>query len=221
MHLAQQMPLPLTVSCFSKIQIGFTFLVLAHPGGPGKGLLNVCVCVVATVLVAYTFNVIRGLIQDRDGAVDGSAHSDGEAVAVSEAESAWYTWQLGSHCPAERHVLLYWTVWLVFVFFIHVHCIQIEVTQNSQIFITHTHPFNGPFSRTTQVSRYQKGKSNLGFTEASGSGISWSICKSAPRSRQITMPAHHAQFFTGWMPFLPPSQPNQSTEGIIQQSLII
>ena len=31
---------------------------------------------------------------------------------------------------------------------------------------THTHPFNGPFSRTTQVSRYQKGKTNLDFTEA-------------------------------------------------------
>jgi len=36
--------LPLTVSCFSKIQIGFTFLVPAHLGSPGKGPLNVCVC---------------------------------------------------------------------------------------------------------------------------------------------------------------------------------
>ena len=36
LHMAQLMPLPLTVSCFSKIQIGFTFLVPAHPGGPGK-----------------------------------------------------------------------------------------------------------------------------------------------------------------------------------------
>ena len=35
-HMAQLMPLPLTVSCFSKIQIGFTFLVPAHPGSPGK-----------------------------------------------------------------------------------------------------------------------------------------------------------------------------------------
>jgi len=32
----QLMPLPLTVSCFSKIQIGFTFLVLAHLGSPGQ-----------------------------------------------------------------------------------------------------------------------------------------------------------------------------------------
>jgi len=36
MHMAQLMPLPLTVSCFSKIQIGFTFLVLAYLGSPGK-----------------------------------------------------------------------------------------------------------------------------------------------------------------------------------------
>jgi len=44
LHMAQLMTLPLTVSCCSKIQIGFTFLVLANLGGPGKGPLNVCVC---------------------------------------------------------------------------------------------------------------------------------------------------------------------------------
>jgi len=42
------MPLPLTVSCFSKIHIGFTFLVPTHPGSPGKGPLNGCVCVYIT-----------------------------------------------------------------------------------------------------------------------------------------------------------------------------
>ena len=36
LHTAQLMLLPLTVSCFNKIQIGFTFLVPAHPGSPGK-----------------------------------------------------------------------------------------------------------------------------------------------------------------------------------------
>ena len=36
LHTAQLMPLPLTVSCFSKIQIGFTFLVAAYPGSPGQ-----------------------------------------------------------------------------------------------------------------------------------------------------------------------------------------
>ena len=60
---------------------------------------------------------------------------------------------------------------------------------------THTHPFNGPFSGTsTQVSWYQKGKPIrilLKQETVSGSGISWAICKSAPRSRQITTPAPH------------------------------
>ena len=45
LHMAQLMPLPLTVSCFSKIQTGFTFLVPAHLGSPGKRPLNRCVCV--------------------------------------------------------------------------------------------------------------------------------------------------------------------------------
>jgi len=44
LHMAQLMPLPLTVSCFSKIQIGFAFLVPAHQGSPGKGPLNVRAC---------------------------------------------------------------------------------------------------------------------------------------------------------------------------------
>ena len=44
--MAQLMPLPLTVSCFSEIQIGFTCLVPAHPGSPGKMAVKwVCVCV--------------------------------------------------------------------------------------------------------------------------------------------------------------------------------
>ena len=45
LHMAQLMPLPLTVSYFSKIQIGFSFLVPAHPGTSGQRALNVCVCV--------------------------------------------------------------------------------------------------------------------------------------------------------------------------------
>ena len=44
LHMAQLMPLPLPVSCFSKIQIGFTFLVPAHPGSPGQmAVKRVCV----------------------------------------------------------------------------------------------------------------------------------------------------------------------------------
>ena len=84
---------------------------------------------------------------------------------------------------------------------------------------THTHTHNGPFYGTTQVSRYQKGKPIwilLKQETVSSSGISWAICKTAPRSRQTTMPAppHPAQFFTGRMPLLSPNQQRQSTEGI-------
>ena len=49
----------------------------------------------------------------------------------------------------------------------------------------------------------------------SGSGISWAMCKSAPCSRQTTTPAPHHSVFTGRMPFLPPNQQRQSTEGTL------
>ena len=46
LHMAQLMPLPLTVSCSSKIQIGFNFPVLAYLGSPGqRAVKQVCVCV--------------------------------------------------------------------------------------------------------------------------------------------------------------------------------
>ena len=51
LHMAQLMPLPLTVSCFSKIQICFTFLVPAYPGSHGKrAVKRVCVCVILCTL---------------------------------------------------------------------------------------------------------------------------------------------------------------------------
>ena len=52
LHMAQLMPLPLTVSCFSKIQIGFAFLVPAHLGSPGqRAVKQVCACVCINVFV--------------------------------------------------------------------------------------------------------------------------------------------------------------------------
>jgi len=52
LHMAQWMPLPLTVSCFSKIQIGLTFLVPAYPGSPGQRVIKrVCVCVCSSVII--------------------------------------------------------------------------------------------------------------------------------------------------------------------------
>jgi len=61
LHMAQLMLLPLTVSCSSRIQIGFTFLVLAHPGSPGKrAVKRVCVYEAAcSVFSASTLSVGR------------------------------------------------------------------------------------------------------------------------------------------------------------------
>jgi len=59
---------------------------------------------------------------------------------------------------------------------------------------THTHTHFVPLSGTTRVSRYQKGKTNLDFTGARDSEWQWhqvGMCKSTPRSRQITTPAPH------------------------------
>jgi len=54
LHMARPMPLPLTVSRFSKIQICFTFLVPAHPGSPGQtAIKRVCVCVPLLQRVAH------------------------------------------------------------------------------------------------------------------------------------------------------------------------
>jgi len=73
----------------------------------------------------------------------------------------------------------------------------------------HTHPVNGPFSRTTKVSRFQKGKPIwilLKQETVSGSGISWAICKSVPRSIQITTPApHHSVFLQAGCPSCRPT----------------
>ena len=85
---------------------------------------------------------------------------------------------------------------------------------------THTHPFNGPLSGTTQVSQYQKGKTNLDFTEARVSEWQWhqlghmQVCTSLQTvNHASTSPL---EFFTGRMLFLPPSQQRQSTEGKAQ-----
>ena len=61
LHMARLMPLPLSVSCFSKIQIGFTFLVPAYPGSPGKRavkqvFVSVCVTVFKSRLKTFLFS---------------------------------------------------------------------------------------------------------------------------------------------------------------------
>ena len=83
---------------------------------------------------------------------------------------------------------------------------------------TYIQPFNGPFSATTRVSRYQKGKTNLDFTEARDSEWQWhqlghmQVCTSLQTDNHASTPP--LSLFTGRMPFLPPNQQRQSTDGI-------
>jgi len=65
LHMAQLMPLTLNVTCFSKIQIGFTFLVPAHLGSPGKrAVKRVCVCVCASYRLWINGVIFRRLYND-------------------------------------------------------------------------------------------------------------------------------------------------------------
>ena len=70
LHVIQLMPLPLTVSCFSKIQIRFTYLVPAQPGSPGKRAINGCVCVFALYeryMYMYAFSALMLLVGRQEG----------------------------------------------------------------------------------------------------------------------------------------------------------
>ena len=81
---------------------------------------------------------------------------------------------------------------------------------------TYICPFNSPFSGTTR-SRYQKGKTNLNFTKATDSKWQWhqlghtQVCTSLQTENHAS--TRPLSFFTGRMPFLPPNQQRQSTEG--------
>ena len=83
----------------------------------------------------------------------------------------------------------------------------------------HTHTFNGPFSRTTWVGRYQKGKTSLDLTEARDSEWQWhqvghmQVCTSLQTDNHTS--TSPLSFFTGRMPFLPPNQQHRSTEGTV------
>ena len=78
--------------------------------------------------------------------------------------------------------------------------------------MSHTHPFNGPFSRTTQLSRYQKGKTSLDFTEARDSELQWhqlghmQVCTSLQIDNHASTPPF--KFFRP--DALPATQPTES-----------
>jgi len=76
-----------------------------------------------------------------------------EPAAVAQSTTSRPTRSL--HCMTTTHT--------------HTH----DTTVSRYNWHTHTHPFNGPFSGTTRVSRYQKGKTNLDFTEARASEWQW------------------------------------------------
>jgi len=86
-----------------------------------------------------------------------------------------------------------------------------------QMHYTHTHTFNGSFSGTTRVGRYKNGKTDLDFTEARDNEWQWhqlgqmQVCTSLQTDNHAS--TSPLSFFTGWMPFLPPNQQRQSTEG--------
>jgi len=78
-------------------------------------------------------------------------------------------------------------------------------------------PFNDPLSGTTRVCRYQKGKTNLDFAEARDSEWQWHQLGHVQVSTSLQTDNHAStpplSFFTDRMPFLPPNQQYQGTEG--------
>ena len=92
LHMAQMMSLPLTVSCFSKIQIGFTLLVPADLGSPGKrAVKRVCVCVCVCVLLNAVDGAVRCCfprVRAQEGPVSSCVRSrDCSALATSSLAS--------------------------------------------------------------------------------------------------------------------------------------
>jgi len=82
----------------------------------------------------------------------------------------------------------------------------------------HTHPFNGPFSGTTRVSRYQIGKTNLDFTEARDSER-WhqlghvQVCTSLQTDNHTSASPLSFFYRPDALPAVPPNERRQSTEG--------
>ena len=115
LHMAQLMPLPLTVSCSSQIQIGFTFLIPAHLGSPGKGPLNGCVwvCVCAD---SFAFSALTLLVGQQEGHPACKKLSGGVLAWISVwSEVQTCVWPSRCHCHSlslapvkSRLVLPFW-----------------------------------------------------------------------------------------------------------------
>ena len=82
-----------------------------------------------------------------------------------------------------------------------------------------THSFNGPFSSTTQVSRYQKGKTNLDFTEARDNEWQWHQVGHMQVCTLLQTDSHTSTLFFYRPDALPAAQPTASKHG--RQYLVI
>jgi len=109
LHMVQLMPLPLTVSCFSKIQIGFTFLLPARLGSPGKWPLNGCVynrSLVQFVCREHIFTIVCAL-QKRDARQLGGADAvNGAGPALRSGRSSHERPPLSDLRAHPRHTVL-------------------------------------------------------------------------------------------------------------------
>jgi len=100
LHMAQLMPLPLTDSCCSKIQIGFAFLVPAHPGSPGKrAIKRVCVCL-CVFIYTHTFTHTFNSPLSRTTRVSRYRKDKTNLDFAEARDSEWQWHQLGILCKS-------------------------------------------------------------------------------------------------------------------------
>ena len=89
--------------------------------------------------------------------------------------------------------------------------------------IMHTHPFNGPLSGTTRVSRYQKGKTNLDFTEATDSEWQWhqlghmQVCTSLQTDNHASTPL--LSFLQAGCPSCRPTNSGKALKAIVRSCI--
>ena len=130
LHMAQLMPLPLSVSCFSKIQIGFTFLVPAHPGSPGKRAVKwVCACILDNWSRCWC--ACQCVYQEDDGRVAEQRDRCGQLAFVAAAERRRrLVGQLAKTQPIKRPL-----------HHLRVAAPPADAAQNMGISVTHAHTF--------------------------------------------------------------------------------
>ena len=184
LHMAQLMPLPLTVCCFSKIQIGFTFLVPAHAGSPRQRAVKwVCVwsrwiTYNSSLLCAklgrspqhlqlpFSSSVPVSATRHWPACGDAAAwwRSGGSARAVLPASSSapWGSRRSHLHCRLHHDPPCHRPSWRLLCNKSQVK-VSKEVTHSALLCRfnippphTHTQPFNGLWCGTTRVGRYQK-----------------------------------------------------------------